>query len=119
MDQIRLMGVECRVKLGVPDWERKQRQKIWLDIILELPLSKAGRSDDVRDTVNYAAVEQEARITAERGTHRLAERLAFLVADAVLRLDKRIKAIRVAVHKRPKVMPKTADVVIEIAKRRG
>lgn len=118
MDTIWLMGVECRARLGVPKWERKKRQKILLDIGLKLPLNKAARSDNVCDTVDYWAIEKEARKIAESGECRLAERLAWKVAEAILRMDRRLRSVRVAVHKRPSVMPKTREVVVEIARSR-
>ena len=117
-DTIWLMGVECRVRLGVPEWERKKRQKVLLDIGLELPLNKAGGSDDIRDSVDYWVIEKEARIIAESGECRLAERLAHKTAEAVLRMDRRLRAVHVAVHKRPSVMPGTREVVVSIAVRR-
>ena len=118
MDMIWLIGVECRVRLGVPDWERKKAQKIWLDIGLEVPLAEAGRSDDVRDTVDYWAIEKEARKIAESGEYRLAERLAWRVAEGVLRCDRRLRAVQITAHKRPKVMPKTREVLVTLSRRR-
>jgi FolB domain-containing protein len=118
MDMIWLVGVECRARLGVPKWERKKRQKVLLDIGLELPLAKAGRSDNVRDTADYWAIEKEARKIAESGEYHLAESLAWKVAEAVLKINRRLRSVRVAVHKRPSVMPKTREVVVSITVRR-
>lgn len=115
MDTIWLMGVECKAHLGVPDAERKNLQKVLLDIGLELPLDDAECSDDVQDTVDYAAVEKEARRIAESGEYRLAERLAYVVAQSVLNIDRRIRKAIIAVHKNPSVMPGTREVVVSIS----
>ena len=118
MDAIWLMGVECRVRLGVPDWERKKPQRVWLDIGLGLDLRKAATSDDVRDTVDYWRIETEARRIAEAREYRLAERLAWEVGETVLRQDRRLRSVHIVVHKRPKVMSKTREVVVSVAVRR-
>jgi FolB domain-containing protein len=118
LDSIRLIGAECRARLGVSESERRKPQRILLDIELELPLLKAGRSDDVSDTVNYWAVEKEARRIAETGEYRLAERLTQKIAESLLRLDRRVRCVRVAVHKRPAVMPNTREVIVSIVRQR-
>lgn len=113
-DKISLMGVECRVKVGVPSAERRRRQKILIDVVMEVPVAGAGARDDFRMAVDYWGVEKAVRETAETGERQLIEALAEQVAAAVLRRDKRIAAVTIAVHKRPAVMPKTREVVVEI-----
>lgn len=114
MDSITLSGVACRVRIGVPDRERKTPQKILIDIALRLDLRKAGRTDDVKDTVDYAALERGVRALAETGEVHLLEHLAEAVAGLMLQSDRRIRSARVTVHKKPKTMPKAADVAVEV-----
>lgn len=118
MDRIRLVGIECRCRLGVPAEERRAPQKILIDVALELDVSAAAARDDFRKTADYWAIEKAVRQAAETGERQLAETLAEQVARAVLAKDKRIAAVEVAVHKKPAVMPKTREVVVEIARRR-
>ena len=118
MDRISINGIECKVRLGVPAWERKKPQKVLLDIELELPLAKAGVSDNVRDTVDYWAVEKLSRRVSQSGEYHLTERLAFAVGRAVLSCDRRIRKVLITVHKHPKVMPKTREVVVSISVKR-
>lgn len=118
MDQIWLKGVECRVNVGVPLWERKKRQKVLIDIGLELDLSKAGLSDDICDTVDYWAIERQVRGTAEHGEFKLVERLAAVVADKVLEMERKLRSVTVLVHKKPSVMPKTREIVVELQRTR-
>jgi FolB domain-containing protein len=115
MDKITLLGVECKVKLGVPAEERAKRQKVLIDVIMEADCSAAAAQDDFRKAVDYWAIEKLVRETAERGERRLAERLAEDVAAAVLT---KVSAVTVKVRKKPYVMPKTAEVIVEIARRR-
>lgn len=114
MDKITLLGVECKVKLGVPSSERAKRQKVLIDVIMEADCKAAAAQDDFRRAVDYWAVEKLVRETAERGERRLAERLAEDIAASVL---KQVSAVTVRVRKKPYVMPKTAEVVVEISRR--
>ncbi|MGM0412508.1 MAG: dihydroneopterin aldolase [Pseudomonadota bacterium] len=98
MDTIYLTDLRLEATLGVPDWERALPQPVRLDLELEVDLAAAGASDDVADTVDYAAVAERLRAVAADGEYRLlealAERLAatllaeYPVAAARLRLDK-------------------------------
>ncbi|SFD76018.1 dihydroneopterin aldolase [Thiohalospira halophila DSM 15071] len=98
MDTIYLTDLRLEATLGVPAWERALPQPVRLDLELEVELAAAGASDDVADTVDYAAVTERLRAVAADGEYRLlealAERLAatvlgeFPVAAARLRLDK-------------------------------
>lgn len=117
-DKIWLKGIACKCRLGVPEWERKKPQKVLIDLCLEMNLRPAGRSDDFKLTADYWAIEKRVRGVAERGEFRLVERLAEEIAAVVLRLDRRLRAATVIVHKTPTVMPDTREVVIEITRRR-
>lgn len=115
MDKITLLGVECKVKLGVPASERARRQKVLIDVVMEADCARAAKQDDFRLAVDYWAVEKLVRETAERGERRLAERLAEDVASAVLT---KVSVVTVRVRKKPYVMPKTSEVVVEITRRK-
>ncbi len=118
MDRIWLLGVACRVRLGVPEAERRRPQMIRLDVGLELPTAAAARSDDFKATADYVAIERRVRACAEGRPRRLLERLAEDVAAAALACDRRVRAVTVRARKRPAVMPRTSEVVVEIRRLR-
>ncbi|PIP84536.1 MAG: dihydroneopterin aldolase [Elusimicrobia bacterium CG_4_9_14_3_um_filter_62_55] len=117
-DRLELSGVSCRCRIGVPAWERKTRQKILIDLEAEAPLRRAGRSDDLRGSIDYHALETTLRAVAERGERKLLESLAEDLASAALAFDARITLVRIAAHKTPKLMPKTARVTVRIERAR-
>ena len=117
-DRIHLEGVQCRARVGVPDWEPKKPQPITLDLVLELDLRAAARTDDVRRTADYWAVEKAVRAAVEGGTFRLLERLADVAARAALAADRKVRSVSVRAAKRPAVMPKTGRVVVELRRAR-
>lgn len=118
MDLIRLEGVSCRVHLGVPAAERRRLQTVRVDLVLELDLRAAGRADDFRKTADYWALEKAVRREAEGRARNLVEALAEDLAALALRQVRAARSVRVAVHKRPAVMPRTRAVVVEIERRR-
>ena len=50
---ITLTGLRVRGHHGVYGFEREQGQDFVVDVVLELDLAPAARSDDVADTVHY------------------------------------------------------------------
>ncbi|HET7399458.1 MAG TPA: 2-amino-4-hydroxy-6-hydroxymethyldihydropteridine diphosphokinase [Intrasporangium sp.] len=97
-DRIVLEGVRARGHHGVLADEKRDGQTFVVDVVLELDLSRPGRSDDLGATVNYAEVAAAvvARITGPSVD--LIERLAELIADDVL-LHELVAAVEVVVHK--------------------
>lgn len=118
MSAIVLQGVSCRAKVGVPDWERRKRQRIELDLTLSIDLKAAAASDDLKDSVDYWEVEKAVRKAVEGGEFKLLERLADAAMDAALACDGRIRGVAVRAAKRPAVMPKTEAVVVHLSKSR-
>ena len=113
-DRVWLMGVQCRCKVGVPAPERRRRQRILIDLGLEVDAARAAAGDDLREAVDYRAVEEAARAEAESGELALLETLAERVAAAVLRAQPRVASLTVRAHKSPAAMPRTREVVVEL-----
>jgi len=84
---------------GVFPEENKLGQQFYVDVELGLPLAKAGMSDDVADTVNYAEVYNTIQGVVEGQTFHLIEALAENIASAVLQTYTSINEITVRVLK--------------------
>ncbi|MFW6348788.1 MAG: dihydroneopterin aldolase [Thiohalospira sp.] len=84
MDTIYLTDLHLEATLGVPAWERALPQTVRLHLELETDLRTAGVSDDVADTVDYAAVADRLRTVAAEGEYHLLEALAERLATTVL-----------------------------------
>jgi dihydroneopterin aldolase len=112
---------ELRVTTLIGIYPRERRVPQTLEISLEIGTStaQAGNSDDIRDTIDYAAVVD--RLRGELGQRRflLLEKLAEYVAKALLDDFGAVWA-RVSVAK-PGVMPgvRRAGVVIERSRPEG
>jgi dihydroneopterin aldolase len=82
-DTIVLEGLEVPAALGVSRAERAMRRPALIDVALRLDLARAGRSDRLADTIDYAALHAAIEEVA-RGEHRLVEALAERIAQRLL-----------------------------------
>jgi dihydroneopterin aldolase len=119
MERIYITGLQLHAFHGVNREEREHGQAFLLDLVLEADLSRACRSDDLNDTVNYARVIKTAAAAFTSGAYNLIERAAQLTAQAVLGSFPTVEAVTVRVHK-PDAPVKTPfeDISIEIHRRR-
>jgi dihydroneopterin aldolase len=116
--KIEIIGIETQSRLGVSLKERKKPQKIIIDLILTLDLTQAGRHDNLKLSANYFKIERLARALAEKGERLLIERLAWEIALHILDEEPLVDAISVRIHKKPELMPKTREVIVEMTKTR-
>ena len=98
-DAIVVTGLRVVASVGVLDEERERPQPLIIDCVVDLDLERAGASDSLADTVNYAALVLAADQIARAKHHDLLESLAEEIARAGLDLDARISAVSVSVTK--------------------
>lgn len=96
--EIRLTGLRARGHHGVYDFERAQGQDFIVDAVLELDVTRAAASDDVRDTVHYGELADALVAIVTGEPVNLIETLADRLAGACL-ADARVRAATVTVHK--------------------
>jgi dihydroneopterin aldolase len=98
MDMISIHELRVETLIGIHEWERRTPQTLLLDVDFAIPAGHAGRSDRIRDTIDYAAVVERVR-TSLRDTHFvLLEGLCEHVAD-LLRDDFKSPWARVSATK--------------------
>ncbi|MDD3545538.1 MAG: dihydroneopterin aldolase, partial [Kiritimatiellae bacterium] len=97
-DRLRLNGLEIDCVIGDLDEERAREQRIVLDLVLTCGLRAAGASDDLRDTVDYAALAEAIRRRVRAARCRMIERAAELAAQVCLE-DLRVSEVSVRVEK--------------------
>lgn len=98
MDQICIQGIQLSCVIGTHEWERKLKQKLTLDLVLEQDLSPAGQSDRLEDSIDYAAVVDAVVGLAVESKFKLIEALAEAVAALIL-AEFSITAVAVTVNK--------------------
>ena len=118
-DRIFIHGLSLHAYHGVMPHEAEVGQSFALDVVAEVDLAAAARSDKVADTVSYdRIVEVVSRAFCDR-RYRLVEAAAGAVADVILAEFARITSVRVTVHKPHAPIPATfGDVGVEIVRSR-
>jgi dihydroneopterin aldolase len=118
-DRIELRGLRVLARVGVLPIERQQGQPLDMDVDLVIDLGAAGASDDLEDTVDYGAVCDAIQAAVAREHVDLLERLAEVVAQAVLAIDQRVVAVDLAVRKlRPPVPHDLATSGVHVVRTR-
>ncbi len=97
-DRIVLQGISARGFHGLLDFEKVDGQDFVVDVTLEVDLRRAGRSDDLSHTVNYAEVAADIVALITGPSLDLIESLADQIAVAALRRPL-VQAVEVTVHK--------------------
>ncbi len=97
-DQIRISQLRAMAVIGALPHEREGRQPLQIDLVLEVDLHDAGRSDDLDDTVHYGLVAERVIDVATETKDVLLERLAARLAEEVLAFP-RVDAVEVTVTK--------------------
>ena len=112
MDVIRIHDLEVFYRVGVPDEERAQRQRLLLHIELHLDFRPAAATDDLTETINYFAVTQQLLKFGEGREWKLIEKLAEDIASTLLNT---YRPDRVQVEVKKFIIPETKyiSVVIE------
>jgi len=70
MDKVFISDLSARGIIGINEWEREKPQEIRINIVLYADLRRAGKMDDIADSVNYRTVAKKVQQHAE-SAHRL------------------------------------------------
>ena len=107
MSTILVSGIEFYGYHGVAERERAIGHRFEVDVELEVS-ERASETDDVADTVDYGAVAAQIVAIGEGTSHRTVERLARLMADAVLAENRTVAEVTIEVSK---LLPPIPSVV--------
>jgi FolB domain-containing protein len=116
MDRIFLRDLNLACTIGVNDWEREIQQPVKIDLDLHADLREAGRSDDLRQTVDYKEIRDRVEKIVTESRYFLIEALAQRIADACLEHDV-VKSVRVSLEK-PGALRATRTVGVELMRSR-
>lgn len=111
MDTIMMKGLKLFAYHGVNPEEKRDGQNFILDLELKADLSKARQTDDLNDTVNYAAVRKTVQRVFTAESCDLIERAAQVVCDAVLREHEKVREVAVTLKKPEAPMNAVFDYV--------
>lgn len=117
VDRVFLRGLMVDAPIGVYDHEKGIEQRLVFDVVADFDLSKAGASDDLKDTLDYDRMAGICREVAKSRHHELIEAVAETVARRVLE-ELAVAAVEVEVQK-PGAVPDASTVAVRIRRDRS
>ena len=97
MVTLSLNNIDVECVIGERKDERDRLQKLRVDVELEIP-DTAGETDELADTVDYAALTEKIRAALVAAKCKMIERAAKVVCDICL-ADAKVSSAKVTVTK--------------------
>ncbi|WP_226038338.1 dihydroneopterin aldolase [Aquibacillus saliphilus] len=115
MDKIYLNEMEFYGYHGLFPEENKLGQRFYVDLVLELDLKEAGKSDDMVDSINYGTVFQLTKEIVEGRARNLVEAVAEDLSTCLLTTFDKLVACTVKLYKPdPPIAGHYRSVAVEI-----
>jgi len=116
-DKISIKGIKGFGYHGVFDFEKRDGQDFFVDLDIDIDLSRASRSDVLTDSVDYSLLTAIAKEAIEKLQFDLIERLAGFIADTIKENFSAIEKIAVTVHKpSAPVQESVTDIAVTICR---
>ena len=107
--------LEVFYRVGVPDEERAQPQRLLLNVEIAYDFTQAAETDDLESTIDYYSVCRRLLSFGEKREWKLIEKLADDIAEMIL-TD--FSAGRVQVEVRKFIIPQTNYVAVKLVRSR-
>jgi FolB domain-containing protein len=114
--KISIIDLEVFYRVGVPDEERAQPQRLLLTVEMESDFSAAAKTDSITDTIDYFAVSQQLLKFGDGKNWKLIEKLAADICEMIL---SEFKPESVSVEVKKFVIPQARHVSVGLTKRRN
>lgn len=112
VDTVLIEGLVVETVVGVYDWEREVTQSLVIDLEMAWDNSVPGKTDDVADALDYAAVSTRVESCLQALRPKLLEHGAEVLAKT-LQDELGIKWLRLAIRK-PGAVPAAQTVGVRI-----
>ena len=83
MDKILLEGIRLKIRVGTTEQERSEPQLCGLDLVVATDLRAAGRSGDLKHTVDYAAIFRVIEAHCLQNSFTLLEEVGQQLCDRI------------------------------------
>lgn len=116
MDKITIADLEVFYRVGVPDEERAQPQRLLLTIEMTHDFTTAAASEALEATINYFAVSQFLLKYGEGRSWKLIETLASNIAEEILA---RFHPASVTVTVKKFIIPEARHVAVTLTRKQS
>jgi D-erythro-7,8-dihydroneopterin triphosphate epimerase len=116
MDRIYIRDLALRCIIGLYPEERKNKQDVIINVVLETDLRAAGMNDSLNDTVDYKSIKLAILDFVENSSFNLIESLAEGISGICLKAPK-VQTATVTIDK-PGALRFARSVAVEITRSR-
>ncbi len=113
-DRIFIRDLALRCIIGIYPDERREKQDVIINIVLEGDLSAAPQSDAIEDTINYKSIKKDVVRMVEASDFNLIETMASRILDICLN-DEKVQRATVTVDK-PGALRFARSVAVEMSR---
>ena len=118
-DTIFLTGIEILGRHGCSEFERQNEQLFIVDVELYLDLMRAGKSDDLGDTIDYVQVINDIKKIVGGAPRNLIETVAQDICEMLLRKYFLLEGLKITINKpNPPVKEKFGGASVQIVRMR-
>ncbi len=110
MDSIEITGIRAYGYTGFLPEERTLGQWFEVDLTLWLDLSTSGKSDDLKDSLDYREAINIVKHLVKTAKFTLVEKLASVIADDIIKLEP-VSKVRVKLSKLAAPIPDFAGKI--------
>lgn len=110
MDTLAITDLEVETHIGDQEEERSKPQKLLVSVEMHLDTKIAGKTDDLKETIDYDDVKRDILEIAKKD-HRIIEHFAEKVAESVRRMHQP-EGVTVVVKKFPYEDAKEVSITI-------
>ena len=113
MTTIRINDLRLRALIGTHPWERRNKQDLILNLVIEYDARLACKSDQLKDALDYESITAQVIKTVERSRCFLLEMLAAKIARVVMAHSK-VQSVFVRMDK-PHAIGQARSISFEIS----
>ena len=84
MDKIFINDLQIETTIGIYEWEKRIKQIVSIDIVMDADIAKASQSDKIADTLDYKAVSKKVINFVENSKVELVEVLVEKIAKIII-----------------------------------
>ncbi len=118
-DWLIVKGLTILSRVGCLPIEQSVPQPIEVDLVLEMDLKAVGKTDDIKQGVDYREVCELVRALLEQNRFRLLESAAYAIACRLLEQLQKVQRVQVEVRKPHPPIPiplQSASVRVELSR---
>lgn len=116
MDRIYIRDLTLRCIIGVFPEERREKQDVIINVMMECDFSDAARTDLLKNAVDYKGIKKQIVALVEKSRFQLLETLADRIAHLCM-AEPRVRRVTVTVDK-PGALRFARSVAVEVTRER-